>query len=115
MIDFLLAHWRTILSVVLLLVSFLLLLIRKRPKTFIDTFGCVKEAILERLPLLISLCERPGNGSDKLDEVIIYCLQYIEEDVIGRQLSDVERSYFTDFISKHVEAILMTPQKKGVK
>ena len=115
MIEFLLAHWRIILSVVLLLVSFLLLLIRKRPKTFIDTFGCVKEAILERLPLLISLCERPGNGSEKLDEVIIYCLQYIEDEVIGRQLSDIERAYFTDFISKHVEAILMTPQKKGVK
>lgn len=115
MIDFLIAHWRIILSVVLLLVSFLLLLIRKRPKTFIDTFGCVKEAILERLPLLISLCERPGNGSEKLDEVIVYCLQYIETEVIGRQMSDIERSYFTDFISKYVEAILMTPQKKGVK
>lgn len=105
--TFLVDNWKLILEGVLLLVSFILFLIKKKPNQIIDP---ICEQIICMLPTFIQEAEKEfgsGRGLEKQDFVVHLCKFWFEQ-----------RDYkFTDFyrqfVLKYVEEILSCPQKKG--
>lgn len=107
--EFLIEYWRDILSIVVMLTTLVLWLVRKKPVKVIDT---IKESILRLLPYCISEAEKLTGvtGADKkafaLDMISAYLKEFIS-------CGDDELKTYLQFASEQVEVILSTPQKKG--
>lgn len=111
MFEFVKSYWREILEVVLLLVSVIILIVRKPVSSSVK--DSIESNLLKSLPQFIDFVECPGNGSTKLNRVIGLGLKFVISK-IGRSLTDDEIDYWTKFITDSVEAILSSPQKKEV-
>lgn len=98
-------------SLILVLLDFLILFIKRRPKTYDDFKQCLSD-VLSVLPSLILSVEEPGNGSAKKEKVLKSALE-IFKNRLGRCLSDSENSIVEKVVSRQVEIILSTPQSKG--
>lgn len=108
--DFLIQNWRLILEALLVLVSFIFMVVRKRPIKVVDT---VQGLILRLLPGLINQAEidfGSGNGSAKKVLVLDLLTSLLKE--LG--YSDEVISQSQKFASDQVEVILSTPKKKGM-
>lgn len=107
-INFIKDYWREILSVVALLTTTILWIVRKRPVKVLDT---IKEFICRVIPTLIREAETffpVGDGKKKLDFVRKKTVELIEESFPGYKI-DTE---MVKFIVDQVENILATPIKK---
>lgn len=102
--EFILANWKYLICAAAFLFVTIVTLIPKKVKT-LDT---IKEVILANLPKFIDMVERPGDGREKMKEVIELCLAFITKLYPG-----VQANQYISFIRSSVEAILNTPQKKG--
>ena len=114
MIEFLKAHYDFVLSCILFILTLVVFIIRKRPVTKVGLLSEIKEKVLERIPLLISMVEHPKDGDAKKNLVIESSLEFITQ-LVGHTLSDVERDYFVTFVSNSIESILNTPERKKQK
>lgn len=94
-----------------IVLDLLIILIKKRPKT-LDDFSEELESILNYLPYLINRYEEPGNGEKKKSRVLDRAVK-IFKSKLGRELSVRENSVLEETISKQIELLLSTPQKKG--
>ena len=111
-LDFIVDNWYYLLSILILLLSFIISLVRKRANT--NLVDSVKSSLLELLPSFISLAEvSEVPGEDKKNFVINLALDRISS-LLGCKLSDADKSYWVSFISSCLESILSTPQKKSV-
>ena len=102
MIEFIRIYWREIIDVAALILSIVLLCIKKKPVQVVDT---VKETILRLLPYCINSSEVCPRG-EKLNN----CLA-----LLSTVLSDLGITFTDDykkFATEQVEIILSTPQKK---
>lgn len=111
-LDFIVDNWYYLLSILILLLSFIISIIRKRANS--NLIDSVKSSLLELLPSFISLAEvSEVPGEDKKNFVINLALDRISS-LLGCKLSDADKSYWVSFISSSLESILSTPQKKSV-
>lgn len=111
-LDFIVDNWYYLLSILILLFSFIISLVRKRANS--NLIDSVKSSLLELLPSFISLAEvSEVPGEDKKNFVINLALDRISS-LLGCKLSDADKSYWVSFISSSLESILSTPQKKSV-
>ena len=111
-LDFIIDNWYYLLSILILLLSFIISLVRKRANS--NLVDSVKSSLLELLPSFISLAELSDvPGEDKKNFVINLALDRISS-LLGCKLSDADKSYWVSFISSSLESILSTPQKKSV-
>ena len=111
-LDFIRDNWYYLLSILILLLSFIISIVRKRANS--NLVDSVKSSLLELLPSFISLAEiSEVPGEDKKNFVINLALDRISS-LLGCKLSDADSSYWVSFISSSLESILSTPQKKSV-
>ena len=111
-LDFIVDNWYYLLSILILLLSFIISIVRKRANS--NLVDSVKSSLLELLPSFISLAEvSEVPGEDKKNLVINLALDRISS-LLGCKLSDTDRAYWVSFISSSLESILSTPQKKSV-
>lgn len=111
-LDFIIDNWYYLLSILILLLSFIISLVRKRANS--NLVDSVKSSLLELLPSFISLAEvSEVPGADKKTFVINLALDRISS-LLGCKLSDADKSYWVSYISSCLESILSTPQKKSV-
>lgn len=111
-LDFIIDNWYYLLSILILLLSFIISLVRKRANS--NLVDSVKSSLFELLPSFISLAEiSEVPGEDKKNFVINLALDRISS-LLGCKLSDADKSYWVSFISSSLESILSTPQKKSV-
>lgn len=106
--DFFIQNWRLIMEALLVLVSFIFMIVRKRPTKVIDT---IQGLILRLLPGLINQAEikfGSGNGSGKLS----FVLQSLKEVLSELGYGDEVVAPYLSFVKDQVEVILSTPQKK---
>lgn len=111
-LDFIVDNWYYLLSILILLLSFIISIVRKRANS--NLVDSVKSSLLELLPSFISLAEvSEVPGEDKKNFVINLALDRISS-LLGCKLSDTDRAYWVSFITSSLESILSTPQKKSV-
>ncbi len=111
-LDFIVDNWYYLLSILILLLSFIISIVRKRANS--NLVDSVKSSLLELLPSFISLAEVSDvPGEDKKNFVINLALDRISS-LLGCKLSDADKSYWVSFITSSLESILSTPQKKSV-
>lgn len=104
--DFLKSYYKEIIEVLILIISVVIALIRKRPSyNEIDT---IKKDALDLLPSLISSVERDGHGAEKKQAVLDLLFAYLSKKY-HFQKTDEMINYFSDVI----ENILSTPSKRG--
>lgn len=111
--EFILTYWRDILSVVILLLSILLWLLKKPASSSLESD--IVSDLSVCLPQWMNAVEVPGDGANKKDKVISTGLRFVAKK-FGRSLTDDELSIWTKRIGVLVESIGSTPQfKKGAK
>ncbi len=111
-LDFIVDNWYYLLSILILFLSFIISIVRKRANS--NLVDSVKSSLLELLPSFISLAEvSEVPGEDKKNFVINLALDRISS-LLGYKLSDADKSYWVNFITSSLESILSTPQKKSV-
>lgn len=103
--DFIKNHYEMILSILLVFVSFIFAIIKKKP--VFNLIDEIKVKILEFLPKLIAAVEVPGNGSTKKNLVLKEVQIFLAKEYGFYDFDKVE-----GFISKAIEDILSTPTKK---
>ena len=109
--EFIAQYGFMILECVLGIISLIVLFLKKTKIIQKDT---IFEKLLERLPSIIDKAERLEKpGVQKKAYVLGVCYAFISE-FTGKDTSEVAEEY-GDRISKVIEDILETPQKKGVK
>lgn len=113
MIEFIDQYGIMILCALSIILELILLVFKKRPKTFDDFVSILCEVSLS-LPSMISSVEVVGHGFEKKVSVIAESEKLVQKK-LGRSLSEKEVKIFNDFISSQIELILSTPQKKEIK
>lgn len=109
-INFISTNYRLILEVVLLIVSVVIFILRKKP---VEVTKTIMELIYTLVPQEINSYERfygSGHGTEKKKSVVDFVLAEIERKYA---LNDAQRSFYTSLIKSVIEEILSTPQKKG--
>lgn len=112
-LNFLRDNWKVILEVLLLVISFMIIVFRKKTKIIIP--DSVLSELYANLPNWIDQAEElvgPGKGDRKLQEVLKKALYFLCNE-IGIAMADIPAS-LSSHIIEQIEAILSTPQKKGV-
>lgn len=104
-INFIKNHYELIISIILVLLSFILTLVKKKPS--INLIDAIKSYILEILPDLIKNVERPGCGSTKRNLV----LKLLQES-IAKKFNFYDFASIEQWCSDQLENILSTPKKK---
>lgn len=112
MIAFIEKYGLYILAIFSILLELIVILIKRKPKTFDDFVSILSECALS-LPSMISSVEVPGKGYEKKIAVIDSFKKLVSKK-LGRALSNKEMKIFSDFVSSQIELILTTPQKKEI-
>ena len=108
LLHFVKNHYELIISILLVLLSFILTLVKKKPS--INLIDTIKEFILELLPTLIKTVEKPGQGSTKRNLV----LKLIQE-AVAKKFNFYDFASIEQWCSDQLEHILSTPSKKEEK
>lgn len=112
-LNFLRDNWKVILEVLLLVISFMIIVFRKKTKVIIPE--SVTSKLFCNLPVWIDQVEEligPGKGDKKLQEVLKKALYFVCNET-GIAMAELPAS-FSSYIIEQIESILSTPQKKGV-
>lgn len=107
-IDFIKNHYELIGSIILVLISFILTIVKKRPS--INLIDTIKNYILETLPDLIKQVEVPGRGSTKKNLVL-----KLVAGNIARKFGFYDFASIEAWTIEQLENILSTPSKKEEK
>lgn len=105
-IDFIVKYWREIASLVVLLISVLIQLVKKKP--VLNKLDEIKEDVLEILPILINKVEEPGNGQRKKNAVLQLVKQYMKKRWCLKDCPE----WLELWVDDSIENILSTPTKK---
>lgn len=111
-ISFLEDYKEVLISCLCAILTIIAILVKRKPKTLDDFLLCIKEVSCS-LPELINSVECVGLGSTKKKKVEQACLNLMSSK-LGRRLSDTEMELCLREFDSSIEAILSTPQKKGV-
>jgi len=109
--QFILDNWQWLLTIVLAFIEFVIILIfRGKRKISYNLRDNILNRCYEILPDLINEAEEkyPGQGSKKLQYVLINCIKRFNS--IGDLVYDKD---VLAIITEYVEKILTTPTKKG--
>lgn len=105
--DFLLANYKLLIMIAVLILELILFLLKKRPQ--VNYSDHIKSLIDEFAPAFINLAElSKASGSEKMSFVVQQLLDKCDKFILPK-----DRVYWTDYIVSKVESILSTPQKKG--
>lgn len=107
--NFLAQYWQLIVTVILMIISTVIALIRKKPTT-VKVVDTVKSLILEAVPEAINKVEK-YDGIDKLKAAVAFLITYISK-LTDMDAVDVRANYET-FMVDAIESVLSTPTKKG--
>lgn len=111
MFDFIKSYWREVASLIALIVSFILYIIRKPVSSSLES------DIISDISVLIAgwikEVECEGNGEYKKETVTHLAQRYLKKRY-GRNLSDDEMSIWSKRISTIIELYLSTPQRKDL-
>lgn len=101
--KFVFSHYEAILSVLTLIISVVVLIIRKRPVT--DVYSCIYQWCI----VAVGLAEKTGMaGAEKLD----YALDFVIQAFHSRYGNDTKLPCSVAYIEMCIEQLLSTPQKK---
>lgn len=109
-IKFCSSYWKELIAVGLWLISFIVLLCKKKPKSVSDVLSIVLAAV----PKFIKLAEEEigsGNGSAKKDLVLESCYNMISS-YCSLSKEEIIKRYET-VLNSAIEDILAAPVKKG--
>lgn len=107
--EFFLQNYKYIIVGLCWLLNFIILLLKKNKLVVKDT---IFENLLLMLPTLIKQAEESGGtGSDKKALVLSYALNWLVS-FTSKTFEEI-KSLYADRVSRAVEEILSTPQKKG--
>lgn len=109
-LDFLTQYKELIFLVLSVILSFLAIVLKRRPKTLDEFISLFNETLLV-LPDFICKVERPSHGADKKYQVKQMALSHFEK-LLNRKLCDSEKDMFFKAVDTRIEEILKTPQKK---
>lgn len=105
-IDFIKSYYREIIDIILVIISVVFFIIRKKPIKVVDT---IREVICRVLPGAICSAE----GQDlKGDAKRVFALSIVKEIII--ELGYAWSDDYEKFAGDQLEIILSTPSKKGV-
>lgn len=107
--NFLVAHYKTIIGLVLCAISLIISIFRKRPSAS-SVLDYVFRIISNELPFFILQAEKKfSDGEEKLSYVVTHCMLELKKYVVlDNNSSDKARVCFVSAC----ESILRTPQKK---
>lgn len=117
-LDFIKAYWREIIEVVAILISIVICCIKKKPIKIVDS---VKAQLIETLPTIINRVEnykdvfeptRKLSGDEKLRMALNICEAFLVDDL---HIPEADLCIYRSWLVQHIEDILSTPQKKGVR
>lgn len=109
-INFLREYKEVILSALAVLLTFICILIKRKPKT-LDDFTLALSDVLNFVPSLVIKAEEPKNGEAKRDKVLQASLSLMSSS-LQRALTSKERSIVIKSVSEQIESVLTAPQKK---
>lgn len=105
--EWFIENYRIVIEVVLLIISVIIMCVKKKPVKVVDS---AKEIVMTLLPGLINSVEISElKGSDKKDKV----LSLLHECLVDLGYSSDCIVLLDEFAKDQVEVILSTPQKKG--
>lgn len=96
-----------------ILLTIILMIIKKRPKTIDDFLEAVHAALL-KIPAFASSLEEPGNGESKKKNVLELVRLRVSK-ILDRSLTDTEKAYIDEKAAVQLEAVLAAPQKKAAR
>lgn len=103
MIDFLVKYWRLILEVILLIISVVVLVLKKK------SINPIFQDIYEFALYAVNEVEKsPLKGAAKLDLAVSFVTESLQDKYPGLNVD-----CYIHFIEYAIELILSTPQKKG--
>lgn len=111
LLNWLSAHWESVASCAVLVISAIVTIVASVKKGQVS----VLNAINDTLPQLIKYAENlypQGNGSKKLVVVLEYVHKFLQY-TFGLKANEVTK--YDEYITRKVELILSTPEKKEVK
>lgn len=108
-LKFVVNHWELVSSFVILVITGVIQLLKKKPVTVVDS---LKTVLLKIIPIAINAAEL--SSGKKGDEKLDYCIDVIYNAVKNEiTLSEFNKNY-RGFVVNQIESILATPQKKEV-
>lgn len=111
--EFLFANWYYLVSILILIASFIVAIVRK--KASMNVSDAIKASLSEYIPEFIKVAELTNDsGKNKLEFVIQLGLDKVSS-ILGVSLSIAQCEYWTAYIKKLTESILETPEKKGLE
>lgn len=109
-INFLREYKEVIIGILCVILTFLSILIKRKPKT-LDDFTLALSDILNVVPSLVIKAEEPKNGEAKKDKVLQASLSLMSSS-LQRPLTSKERSIVIKSVTEQIESVLTAPQKK---
>lgn len=108
-LKFVVNHWELVSSLLILIVTGVIQLFKKKPVTVVDS---LKAVIMKIIPLAISATEINcvKKGSEKLDHCLDIVYGAVKDEIT---LSEFNKNY-KKFVVDQIEMVLATPQKKEV-
>lgn len=110
-INFITSYHQIIIGVLLIVLSIVSMLVKRKPKTLDDFISFVQEA-LNAVPDWMIKVERPGDGAQKLMEVQNLAYRYVKFR-LGRKLTDQEIAYLEREVEKQVGSVMSAPSIAG--
>lgn len=105
MINFILEHWDVIVSLLMVIASVVLALIKKKP--VLNEMDNILLKVLDKLPEWINSAETLKGADVKKSIVLESVKKYV-----SNEFSVILPQSYIDFIGSKIEDILSTPQKK---
>ena len=109
-LKILVENWQYFSTGILAVLSFILMLIKRKPKKYDEFVSCVSQT-LSAVPGFINAAEEfEEDPQDRKSSVIGWCFQKMEN-LIKRELTKDEELYCYKTFSWFIENVLSTPQK----
>lgn len=109
-INFLREYKELLVSSLAVLLTFICILLKRKPKT-LDDFTFALSDVLNTVPSLVAKVEEPKNGEAKREKVLSASLRLMSSS-LQRALTSQERSIVIKSVSEQIESVLTAPQKK---
>lgn len=111
-LQFLVDYWQFISSGILILLSILLFIFRRKPKSWNEFLDCLS-SVLFWVPEAVVTAEMPGEDGVSKKEVALDILLDLVENRLKRELTKKELNCFYQLMSGQIESVLNCPTKKG--
>lgn len=109
-VEYLKEHPELIASVICVVLSTILLFIKRRPKS-LDEFTAILSDVCTLVAAKVKNVEVPGHGIEKREKVISSCIQDMSKR-LKRKLSPHEEAVIRLEVSEQIEDVLDAPHRK---